>query len=90
MTAEHITVTEAARNFADCVNRAYYRNESFVLTRNGVPVARLVPAGPETCTGRDLAAVFGNLILGDDEAAAWKSDLKNARKALKKPAEKWK
>ena len=30
-----ITVTEAARNFADCINRAHYQNTSFVLLKNG-------------------------------------------------------
>ena len=29
-----ITVTEAARNFADCVNRAHYQNTTFVLLKN--------------------------------------------------------
>ena len=38
-----ITVTEAARNFADCVNRVHYQNQSFVLLKNGKPVAKLVP-----------------------------------------------
>ena len=36
-----MTVTEAARNFSDLVNRVYYRGESTILTRNGVPVAYL-------------------------------------------------
>ena len=27
-----VSVTEAARNFADCVNRAHYQNVTFVLT----------------------------------------------------------
>ena len=30
-----ISVTEAARNFADCVNRAHYQNVTFVLLKNG-------------------------------------------------------
>ena len=38
-----ISVTEAARNFADCVNRVRYQNVTFVLLKNGTPVARLVP-----------------------------------------------
>ena len=50
-----ISVTEAARNFADCVNRAHYQNVTFVLLKNGSPVARLVPDGEKVCTGRDLA-----------------------------------
>ena len=38
-----ISVTEAARNFADIVSRVFYRGERFVLERGGRPVARLVP-----------------------------------------------
>jgi prevent-host-death family protein len=40
-----ISVTEAARNFADCINRVRYQHISFVLLKNGTPVARLIPAG---------------------------------------------
>jgi prevent-host-death family protein len=41
---EHvISVTAAARRFADCVNRVRYQGVSFVLQKNGIPVARIVP-----------------------------------------------
>jgi prevent-host-death family protein len=43
MQTRTITVTEASRNFADCVNRARYQGVTFILQRNGVPVARIVP-----------------------------------------------
>ena len=36
-----ITVTGAARNFVDCVNRAHYQNTSFALLKNGRPFARV-------------------------------------------------
>lgn len=39
-----ISVTEAARNFADCINRVRYQKASFVLHKNGVAVAQIVPA----------------------------------------------
>ena len=38
-----ISVTTAARMFADCVNRVRYQGISFLLQKNGVPVARIVP-----------------------------------------------
>lgn len=38
-----ISVTQAARRFADCVNRVHYQGASFLLEKNGVPVARIVP-----------------------------------------------
>jgi len=89
MKTTAISVTEAARNFADCVNRAYYQNVTFVLLRNGSPVARLVPDGGKTCSGRDLALVLGQTQLSEDEARAWIRDLRAARKTLKAPGDKW-
>jgi prevent-host-death family protein len=47
-----ISVTQAARRFADCVNRVRYQGTSFVLHKNGVPVARIVPV--EASSGADL------------------------------------
>ena len=84
-----ISVTEAARNFADCVNRAHYQNVTFVLLRNGSPVARLVPDDEKLCSGRDLALVLGQAQLPEDEARAWRRDLQAARKTLTAPGDKW-
>jgi antitoxin (DNA-binding transcriptional repressor) of toxin-antitoxin stability system len=89
-----ISVTEAARNFAECVNRAHYQNVTFVLLKNGSPVARLVPAHPlpedeKLCVGRDLANALAETELPADEARVWRRDLQNGRKALKAPANRW-
>jgi antitoxin (DNA-binding transcriptional repressor) of toxin-antitoxin stability system len=84
-----ITVTEAARNFADCVNRAHYQNVTFVLLKNGSPVARLVPDKEKVCVGRDLAHALSEVALSDDEARAWRRDIQAARKSVKPPADKW-
>lgn len=43
MRSVSISVTEAARNFADCINRARYQGTTFILHKNGVVVARIVP-----------------------------------------------
>jgi antitoxin (DNA-binding transcriptional repressor) of toxin-antitoxin stability system len=84
-----ISVTDAARNFADCVNRVHYQNVTFVLLKNGTPVARLVPDGQKVCYGRDLAEVLRKAELPAGEAVAWNRDLKAARKRLKAPADQW-
>jgi antitoxin (DNA-binding transcriptional repressor) of toxin-antitoxin stability system len=84
-----ISVTEAARNFADCVNRAHYQSVTFVLLKNGSPVARLVPDGEKVCTGRELAEALATVELPEPEARAWNRDLKAARKKLRAPADKW-
>ena len=89
MRKKTISVTEAARHFADCVNRAHYQNVTFVLLKNGSPVARLSPESAKVCTGRDLAAALAQTELSDSEAAAWHRDLRKARKALKPQADKW-
>ena len=84
-----ITVTEAARNFSDCVSRVHYQNITFRLLKNGKPIARLVPDQEKVCLGSDLAKVLENIELPADEAKAWHRDLRAARKALKAPAAKW-
>ena len=84
-----ISVTEAARNFADCVNRAHYQNVTFVLLKNGSPVARLVPDGEKVCVGRELAEALAKTQLPEDEARAWHRELQAARKTLKAPADRW-
>jgi antitoxin (DNA-binding transcriptional repressor) of toxin-antitoxin stability system len=89
MKSRKITVTEAARNFADCVNRAHYQNVSFVLLKNGTAVARLVPEKESVCTGRELARALAEVQLPENEALLWRRDLQLARKALRGPTDKW-
>lgn len=84
-----ISVTEAARNFADCVNRVHYQEASFVLLKNGKPFARLVPARAKRCTGGDLAAALAKAELSPEEACAWYRDLRTARRTLKTPSDRW-
>lgn len=75
-----ITVTEAARNFADCLNRVHYQNAIFVLLKNGQPFARLEPDREKVCLGKDLAEALAGTVLPKKEARAWHSDLQAARK----------
>lgn len=99
MTKTVISVTEAARNFSDCVNRVHYQNVTYVLLKNGVPVARLVPDGvvpnvvpnnEKLCPGRDLAETLRAAGLSEGDAKAWRRDLYSARKKLKAPPDRWK
>jgi antitoxin (DNA-binding transcriptional repressor) of toxin-antitoxin stability system len=89
MPKRTISVTEAARNFADCVNRAHYQNVTFVLLKNGSPFARLAPENEKVCLGRDLADALAKSGLPADEARAWYRELQRARKRLKAQAERW-
>jgi antitoxin (DNA-binding transcriptional repressor) of toxin-antitoxin stability system len=89
MSTKAITVTEAARNFADCVNRAHYQGTTFVLHKNGVPVARIVPEAQKSCTALELAAALAKVRLSPEESAAWLNDLHEARKNLVPQKDKW-
>ena len=89
MKENFISVTTAARNFADCVNRAHYQNVTFVLLKNGTPFARLVPDHARICSGRDLAEALVKAELPEETARAWRRDLQAARQSLKHPTDKW-
>ncbi len=84
-----LTVTDAARNFADCVNRAHYQHMTFVLLKNGKPFARIEPDAEKHCTGRDLAEALSKIKLSTKDAKAWHKDLRAARKTMKSPSDKW-
>jgi len=89
MSEKVITVTEASRNFADCVNRAHYQGTTFILQKNGVPVARIVPEVHKESTGRSIAAALATVRLTDEEFASWRHDLDEGRKILLPPEDKW-
>lgn len=88
MKKKAISVTEAARNFAEYVNRVHHQNVQYVLLRNGIPWASLVPE--RVCTGRDLAKALEGFDLPAVEGRAWVKDLRAARKRLKARKDKWK
>jgi len=85
-----LTVTEAARNFSDLLNRVFYRGESAILIRNGIPVARVVPAEPPSVPARELAerwAALPHLTRSDADRLA--EQLDEARRALPPALPRW-
>ena len=85
-----MTVTEAARHFADLVNRTYYKGESTVLIRSGEPVAKLVPLGGSSMLGLDFAAKWRSIRhLDPAEADAFADEVEDAREKLDMPASAW-
>ena len=82
-----ISATELARTLGDVLARIRYRRESFVIERNGTPVARLVPVGTEaSATLRDLVASWGG---ADSVDAAFADDLERVNAADQPPANPW-
>jgi len=61
-----ITATEASRNFSEILNRARYGGESFVVERNGEPVAEIRPAGKRS-TVADAIDFLRNVPLPDPD-----------------------
>ena len=71
MKAEPISVTDVARNFADCLNWAHYQGTTFVLLKNGKPFARLVPDGEKVHTAGELAKALSKVELTVEEFKSW-------------------
>jgi prevent-host-death family protein len=59
MVMHRISATELARRLGDVLGRIRYRGESFLVERNGTPVARLVPlAGSSPITVEEALAIW--------------------------------
>ena len=85
-----LTVTEAARNFSDVINRTFYRNETTVLLKGGKPVARIVPVSSPTVTAGELAALWPTLPhLDSSDADAFANELESATHPLPAPRDPW-
>jgi len=92
-------VTVAARRFADCMNRVRYQGTSFILHKNGVPVARIVPVGSIPGTDLEQLAVALREVREADlqkgEAAAMSREVEEPGKISpapippKRPALNW-
>jgi len=85
-----LTVTEASRGFSDLVSRVRYRGESATLTKNGKPVARLVPLNPPPLTFNELAKRWKpSSHLTPEEASAFARDIEKGRKFFKPYVSPW-
>ena len=93
METRAITVTEASRNFADCVNRARYQGMSFLLVKGGLPVARLEPAPHKPTRGAALAfalrEALADVHVGEKEATSWLHDLEQGRGLIPPQVNPW-
>jgi antitoxin (DNA-binding transcriptional repressor) of toxin-antitoxin stability system len=78
-----LTVTEAARNLTDCVERVFRQRESFELVRNGEPRAHLVPVSGTGCTTHDLADDLAGTQLSVGDRRALRLAIRKGRQRLK-------
>ena len=84
MPSTKITVTHAARNLSDVVNRVVYRGEQFLLIKVKKPVAQLSPivSGKRLNELPDIIA--GLPKMSNEELVAFKQDLRQASKLSRK------
>jgi prevent-host-death family protein len=82
-----ITATDLAKNLSDVLNRARYKGETFIVERNGEPVAKIEPPVKPGITLGELADLIRDLPPLDDKFA---DDLETARLILRDPqTPKW-
>lgn len=82
-----ISATDLARKLGDFLGRVRYRGESFVIERNGVAVARMVPttdASPPALA--EALAVWSG---GGLEDAGFADDLERVNAADRAPKNPW-
>jgi antitoxin (DNA-binding transcriptional repressor) of toxin-antitoxin stability system len=81
-----ITATELARRLGDVLGRIRYRRDSYVVERNGVPVARLTPL-PDSAPGtvREAIAAWRGAGPPDPEFARALQRVGNADKPAPNP-----
>lgn len=86
---EHtISATELARALGDILARVRYRHDSFIVERNGTPVARVSPVDPATAgatVGEALAAWCG----AAPADGSFADDLARIGAADRPPANPW-
>jgi prevent-host-death family protein len=82
-----ISATDLARRLGDVLGRVRYRGDSFVVERNGDPVARVIPVvenPPAT-----LAEAFAAWRAAAGSEAAFAEDLERVGGADRPPEDPW-
>jgi prevent-host-death family protein len=85
---EHsISATELARSLGDVLARVRYRQDSFIVERNGRPIARLLPVEPQAqdVPLRDALAAWCEAPADP----AFANDLERVGAADRPPANPW-
>ena len=86
---EHtIRATDLARNLGDVLSKVRYRRDSFVIERNGKPVARVVPIeqAADDATLAEVLTVWCDGAAGDD---AFATDLDLVNSSDRPPTNRW-
>jgi prevent-host-death family protein len=74
---ERITATRAVREFSELLNEIRYKSQSYIVERNGKPIARLVPVSElkEGKRLKELKNLLSSLPSCGDDLEAFAADL---------------
>jgi len=78
-----VNATEAARNFSEMLDSVEHRRESYIVTRGGKPVARILPL--PTANGRAVK----DLLLGYSGDPDWLDELTQLRASQPIQERRW-
>jgi len=75
--AERITATRVVREFSELLNEVRYKSQSYIVERNGKPIARLVPVSDlkESKRLKELKNLLTSLPSCGDDLEAFAADL---------------
>ena len=90
MITQKLTVSEAAENFSEVVDRTHLNGESTMLLRSGEPVAMVVPVEVKNITGKELAERWKTMPhLDPEDAEAFGRDIEEARNNMPPHKSQW-
>jgi len=75
--SERITATRVVREFSELLNEVRYKSHSYIVERNGKPIARLVPVSDlkEGKRLKELKTLLSSLPSCGDDLEAFAADL---------------
>jgi prevent-host-death family protein len=75
--SERITATRVVREFSELLNEVRYKSQSYIVERNGKPIARLVPVSDlkEGKRLKELKNLLSSLPSCGDDLEAFAADL---------------
>ncbi len=87
---ERLSVTQAARQFSDLLNRVFYQGSVVELERGNRVIARICPAAPASrLQVKDLSRFFQELPSLGEDAERFSEDLAEIRKQVPPEPNLW-
>ncbi|MCU7835201.1 MAG: hypothetical protein KZQ83_08075 [gamma proteobacterium symbiont of Taylorina sp.] len=87
---DRITVTQAARQFSDLLNKVHYQGISVELERSNRVIAMITPVHrPSNLKAKDLNAFFMNLPSLDDDIDSFSKDMEKIGQEYPLEIDEW-